>query len=82
MACTEKWPCGTVGNFLEGSGWAATLTQAGIASSGTVDSFLKASHLIKTRYAHQASALALGKFQEVEFARTGECCQNRLGGRV
>ncbi len=29
----------TFGDYLEGSGWAAALTQAGVASSGTVDSF-------------------------------------------
>jgi hypothetical protein len=39
----------TCGNYLEGSGWTSALTQAGIASSGTADSFLKASHLTRTR---------------------------------
>ena len=32
----------TLGDYLEDSGWTAALTQAGIASSGTADSFLKA----------------------------------------
>ena len=35
----------TLGDFLEDSGWTIALTQAGIASSGTADSFLKAAHL-------------------------------------
>ena len=30
-------------------GWTGTLTQAGIASSGTADSFLKALHVTHTR---------------------------------
>ena len=37
------------------------LVQAGIASSGTADSFLKVSHLTRTRHAHQVTALALAK---------------------
>jgi len=61
----------TFGDYLESSGWTAALTQAGIASSGTADSFLKASHLTKTRYAHQVSAAALAKLQEEAYASTG-----------
>lgn len=54
----------TYGDYLEGSGWTDILMQAGIASSGTANSFLKASHLTRTRHAHQVTALALGKLQE------------------
>ena len=39
------------------------LTDAGIASSGTADSFLKATHLTRTRHAHQVTMLALAKLQ-------------------
>ncbi|KAG0723721.1 hypothetical protein GWK47_042072 [Chionoecetes opilio] len=53
----------TLGDYLEASGWTTALTQAGIASSGTANSFLTASHLTKTRHAHQVSALALAKMQ-------------------
>ena len=35
----------TLGDILESSGWTAALTEAEVASSGTADSFLKASHL-------------------------------------
>ena len=31
----------TYGDYLEASGWTTALTQAGITSSGTADSFLK-----------------------------------------
>ena len=43
------------------------LTQAGIASSGTADSFLKAAHLTRTRHGHQVCALALSKLQQDAF---------------
>ena len=43
-----------LGNLLEDSG---VLTPAGIASSGTADSFLKASHV--TRRAHQITVSSL-----------------------
>ena len=61
----------TFGDYLEGSGWGAALTQAGVASFGTVDSFFKASHLMRTRYAHQVSAVALAKLQEEAYESTG-----------
>jgi len=35
----------TFGDYLEGSGWTNALTQVRIASAGSADSFLKASHL-------------------------------------
>lgn len=60
----------TFGDYLEGSGWTNVLTQAGIASSGTADSFLKTSHLTRTRHAHQVTALALAKLQEDAFQCT------------
>ena len=45
-----------LGEWLEDSGWKHALIQADIASPGTADSFLKASHIAKTRRAHQISA--------------------------
>ena len=39
-----------VGDLLDGSGWTTALTEADVASSGVADSFLKASHLTRTRY--------------------------------
>lgn len=60
----------TFGDYLEASGWTTALTQASIASSGTADSFLKASHLTRTRHAHQISVLALSKLQHDAFMQT------------
>ena len=59
----------TYGDYLEGSGWTSVLTRAGIASSGTADSFLKAAHLTRTRHAHQISVLALAKLQNDAFLK-------------
>lgn len=39
----------TLGDFLEGTGWTTAITEADIATSGVADSFLKASHLTRTR---------------------------------
>ena len=57
----------TFGDYLEGSGWTNALTQANIASCGTADSFLKASHLTRTRHGHQVSLLALYTLQDEAF---------------
>ena len=48
-----------LGDFLEGSGWISVITQANVASSGTADSFLKASHVSRTRHAHEVTACSL-----------------------
>ena len=44
---------------LEQLGVSVALVQANIASTGTADSFVKASHVTKTRHAHQATAASL-----------------------
>lgn len=49
----------TIGDLLEESGWTSALLQAGVATSGTADSFLKASHVTRTRRAHQVTASSL-----------------------
>lgn len=49
----------TIGDWLENSGWTSVLCQADIASSGTADSFLKASHVKRTRHAHEVTACSL-----------------------
>ena len=51
----------TIWNSLKESGWTAVLIEAGIASSGTAESFLSASSVTKTRLAHQVTACVLYK---------------------
>jgi hypothetical protein len=48
-----------LGDLLDSSGWTGALTQANVASSGTADSYLKVSHVTRTRHAHQMTASSL-----------------------
>ena len=48
-----------IGDWLEDSGWVEALVQANVASAGTADSFLKATHITKTRHAHEVTASSL-----------------------
>ncbi len=56
-----------LGDILEASGWTTALIEAEVATSGTADSFLKTSHLTRTRHAHQVTLLTLHKLQQVAF---------------
>ena len=56
-----------LGDYLANYGWTSSLLEARIASSGTMDSFLKASHLARTRHAHQVTIAALKKLQYQAF---------------
>ena len=44
---------------LNGSEWYEALVNSGIATTGTADSYLHASHITRTRYAHQVFMAAL-----------------------
>ncbi len=48
-----------LGTLLNGSGWTAALGEAKVASPGTAESFLHASHVTRTRRAHQVTACSL-----------------------
>jgi hypothetical protein len=48
----EKVLWNTVGDLLDVSGWTTALTEFEVASSGTVDLFLKISHITRTQHAH------------------------------
>ena len=67
---TEMALWNTLGDVLEGSGWTAALPLADIASSGTADSYLKATHLTRTRHAHQVTLLTLHKLRKEAFMLT------------
>ena len=49
----------TLGNLLDGSGWTGAVVRARVATTGTADSFLKASNVTRTRRAHQITAISL-----------------------
>ena len=48
-----------LGDWLEESGWCNLLTNLEIAFAGKAESFLNASHVTRTRYAHQVTAATL-----------------------
>ena len=52
-----------LGDLLTSSRWTDALIDAAIATVGTADSFLKFSHITRTRHAHQLTALALSVLQ-------------------
>jgi len=62
-------PLYALGTLLEGSGWTSAIVEAGVASSGTAESFLTASSVTRTRLAHQITACTLYKFMK-------EACQD------
>ncbi|KAG1663262.1 hypothetical protein GQR58_020491 [Nymphon striatum] len=54
-------------DLLQCSGWSEALVKTEIATSGTADSFLKVSHITRTRHAHQVTALALETLQHTAY---------------
>jgi hypothetical protein len=48
-----------LGHWLAGSGWIECIVQAAIATAGVAESFISASHVKRTRYAHTVTAAAL-----------------------
>ena len=53
-----------LGDLLESSGWTGALIQASLATPGTADSFLKASHVTRTRRAHPITDCSLYLLQQ------------------
>ena len=54
---TELAALKALGSWIEDNGWTRVLVQAGVTTPGTADSFLKASHISRTRHANQVTAL-------------------------
>lgn len=62
----------TIGGWLQDSGWTESISESGIASAGTADSFLRASHVTRTRHAHQVTASSLYILMQKAFAQYTE----------
>ena len=60
-----------LGDLLDGSGWTSAISHAQVASPGTADSFLKASHVKKTARAHQVTACALYNLRPDAYIKGG-----------
>ena len=56
-----------IGKWLEGSGWSSVLVEAGIVTSGRAEAMLSASHVKRTRYAHQVTAACLHVLQQTAY---------------
>lgn len=56
---TEMTSNKVLGHWFEGSGWVEALQEAELATPGIAESFLKVSHVTRTRHAHQVTACAL-----------------------
>ncbi len=54
-------------DLLKDSGWTGALTEAEIASPGTADSFLSATHVKKTCRAHQVTACSLYQLRKAAY---------------
>jgi len=50
-----------IGEWLDQSGWTDALVQANVTSAGIADSYVKASHVGRTRRAHEVTVCALYK---------------------
>jgi len=68
-----------LGDLLDGSGWTSALSQADVATVGTADYFLKASHVKKTARAHQISACALYALQQQAYCSWKQAQGEDLG---
>ena len=72
----------TIGDWLEESGWTSALVEADLASPGTAYSFLKASHLTRTRHAYQVTASSLCILMSRVMSNTQRLCQPMKHHRV
>ena len=52
-----------LGDILDGTGWVEVISEAGVTTLGVAKSFIKVSHLMRTRNAHQITLLALHKLK-------------------
>ena len=68
----EKAFMNAIGDWLEGSGWTEMYTHSKISTSGRVDSFLKSSHLKRTRYSHQVTLKVLLELRQEAFRKSEE----------
>ena len=58
----------SIGSLLRDSGWTGALTEAGIASTGTAESYLTASSITRTHQRHQLTACCLHKLMKTAYS--------------
>jgi len=72
----------SIGSLLQNSGWTGAITQAGIAASGTAESFLTAASITRTRQMHQITACSLYKLLKAAYAAYTDYCAVEVGQRL
>lgn len=65
-----------LGQWLDGSGWTNVLQSAGVATAGVAASFIKATHLTRTRHAHQTTAASLSILQQQAYEKHVEAIRS------
>ena len=66
-----------LGDWLRDSGWIATLIDAEVTTPGRAEAMLKGSHVTRTRYVHQVTALSLSILRRESYAKyTTDCWEN------
>ena len=71
---TFKWQL--LGDWLDGSGWTSALVAAEVATRGVADSFIKATHVTRTRQAHQVTAACLFILQNKAYSGYVDTLEN------
>jgi len=67
------------GDWLDGSGWTSALVAAEVATGGVADSFIKATHVLRTRRAHQVTAACLFILQNKAYSVYAKTLENDEG---
>ena len=66
-----------LGDWLRDSGWIAILIDAEVTTPGRAEAMLKGSHVTRTRYVHQVTALSLSILRREAYTKcTSDCQEN------
>jgi hypothetical protein len=65
-----------LGSFLAGSGWVGAITESGLNTSGTAESFLTAADMSRCRHAHEVTAASLHILQHRAFLSYRTSCSD------
>ena len=77
MDYTKRWQnFNLLGDWLDGSGWTSALVAAEVATGEVADSFIKATHVTRTRRAHQVTATCLFILQSKAYSDYLETLEN------
>ena len=71
---TEMCAWSVLGKLLDHSGWVDALTEAEVTTPGRAQAIVHASHLKRTRYMHEISAVVFSKLKNQAFVESGTDC--------